>query len=84
MKNEKEESIISAKYDIARTYSLKWDSENAIFYLKQVLNWENASYYIWFLKEFSRENYWPFKLIKDNENFKAFFSEITNLYINIK
>ena len=69
MSNIKEKTKIAWEYDLARTYALKWDTENSLKYLNEVLNWKNLWFYYSFLADFSNPR-GPFRKIKDSNEYK--------------
>ena len=79
MADAKLKTQIAWEYDLARTYALKSDLVNSVKYLKTVLNWENKSYYSWFLVENVDIN-WAFKSILDEELYKKEVKDILIKY----
>lgn len=68
-----------AIYDLARSYGYKWDTNNSIKYLKQVLNWIDSYYYNNFVFDLRNSN-WPFDSISNNDDFKSFIKNLENIY----
>jgi len=80
MWNDKKRTQIAWEYDLAKSYALKSDVKSSIKYLKKVLNWDNLSYYYWFIREYSNIK-WPFRKINDNSEF---INEVKNILVKYK
>ncbi len=78
MENQRLEHYVHAQYDLARSYALKWDVDNAVDILEKIMSGDmKFAFFPQFMEDVSSENS-VFGKIVDEDRFQNFFTQLVD------